>query len=120
MRKSKPINWAALSTQICDDRARGQCECVGQCGEHLKTFPHGVTVQGRCTAKQGHLDENDDPVKLMPVPQDRVPFHVEPSNLLAMCTPCRRRFEALGKVEEPEVDGLFDLPELKGKDIPTL
>jgi len=121
MRKAKPINWNALSTQICDDRARGRCECAGQCGGHRPdALRRNNPAQSRCTAKQGHLDENDDPVKLAPVPMDRVPYHVTPQNLLAMCTPCRRRFEALGAVEKSQAEGLFDLPEAKGKDIPTL
>jgi hypothetical protein len=98
MRRGAPINWARITTLICDDRADGRCECAGQCGGH----------PSRCPARHGHLDEVGDWTKLFPVPLDGVPFHVEPRNLLAMCVPCRRRFEAPPKARE-EPEGLFDV-----------
>lgn len=110
MRRNAPINWARISTRICDDRARGRCECAGQCGDHTS----------RCPARRGHADETGEWVKLVPVPLDRVEFHVEESNLLAMCVPCRRRYDALGKTRQvAEPEGLFEA-ESQRKDGPLL
>lgn len=121
MRKKAYINWAALGTQVCDDRAGGRCECWGQCGQHIRKPFSSIAADNRCSARHGHADESGDWVKLTPVPLDHVPYHVELSNLLAMCQPCRRRFEASPQrdsVDEPE--GLFELPDYGSKGTPTL
>lgn len=111
MRRKTYINWAALGTQVGIDRAGGRCECWGQCGQHIRKPFSSIAADNRCNARIGHLDESGEWVKLTPVPLDRVPHHVELSNLLAMCQPCRRRFEAqAAKAVAEEPEGLFDLP----------
>lgn len=119
MRRSAPINWAKITTQICDDRAEGRCECAGECGAHMITPPCACgrrnhsrcntrPVKSRCTARHGRPDEVGDWTKLVPVPLDRIEFRVEPKNLLAMCGPCRKRFAAEGKTPKEEPEGLFE------------
>lgn len=113
MRKTT-VNWAVLRTQICDDRARGRCECAGQCGVN-----HGP----RCPARQGHQDDSGEWIRLHPEPLDGVLWHTTPQNLLAMCQACRARYNSKGLAKpEPEEapEGLFDLPQVRGKDVPTL
>lgn len=114
MRRKAYINWAALGTKVCDDRAEGRCECTGHC----RGRPSANRT--RCTSRHGHVDEAGEWVKLTPVPLDGVAYHVEISNLLAMCQACRRRFEALARQPADEPEGLFDLPESKGGGVPTL
>jgi hypothetical protein len=43
-RKNYPPNWPQFSKAIRDDRAKGRCECKGECGQDH---------QGRCEARNG-------------------------------------------------------------------
>lgn len=44
-----PPNWKEISSRIRFERAKGQCECEGECGLH-KTTPG----PRRCIEKHGH------------------------------------------------------------------
>lgn len=106
MRRGQPIEWGKLTTRVCDDRARGRCECAGQCGTN-----HGP----RCPARQGHghPERTGETVYLIPIPRDHVAWHATEENLIAMCQMCRRRFTALEPKtrQEAQEAGLFDLPD---------
>jgi hypothetical protein len=70
----------------------------------------------------GHTTDDGEWVRLHPEPLDGVLWHTTPENLLAMCQPCRARYNAKG-LEQPPAEapeGLFDMPETGGGRTPTL
>lgn len=83
-----PKNWRAISDRIRFDRAKGRCECEGECGlEHLD-------ASGRCEA--GHWDIHPDTgsrVILTVAHLDHQPENNDPANLRAMCQRCHNRYD---------------------------
>lgn len=80
-----PRNWAAISKRIRHERARGRCECRGECG-----VDHG----GRCPVINGERNARGSRVVLTVAHLDHTPEHAEDSNLLAMCNACHLRLDA--------------------------
>jgi hypothetical protein len=79
-----PRNWAAISRRIRHKRARGRCECRGECG-----IDHG----GRCPAINGERNARGSRVVLTVAHLDHTPEHAEDCNLLAMCNACHLRLD---------------------------
>lgn len=81
-----PKDWKALSERIRHDRAKGRCECTGECGgDH----------QGRCKAFNGR----PHPVTLSTVVLttahlDHIPENCGDDNLKAMCQRCHNKYDA--------------------------
>lgn len=51
-RSDYPANWESFSREIRFQRAKGRCECRGECG---KAKPHPDV---RCSARHGDISEN--------------------------------------------------------------
>lgn len=84
-RSRYPADWLAISLRIRTVRARGRCECVGQCGKHdepcaaLNGEPHPVTGSN-VVLTTAHLNH---------VPED-----VRDENLAAMCQRCHLAYDS--------------------------
>ena len=85
-RKRYPRNWKAISAHIRSVRAKGRCECTGECGLHhdarcveLNGKP-AQFAKGRVVLTVAHLDHT--------------PENCEPENLLAMCQRCHLKYDA--------------------------
>ena len=80
-----PDNWAAISRRIRFERAKGRCECTGECGRHKDI---------RCEAQ--HLcfhPETFSQVILTVAHLDQQPENCDDSNLKAMCQRCHNRLD---------------------------
>jgi hypothetical protein len=88
-RRRYPFNWRLISDRIRFDRAKGRCECEGECGLH-RTTPgprrceevHGQPAKwakGRVVLTVAHLDHT--------------PEHCANDNLKAMCQRCHLRYD---------------------------
>lgn len=86
--KKYPPNWSAISERIRKDRARGQCECRGQCGYHKHL--------DRCTARAGreHPATRSNVVLTVAHWPDPAPHNVTENNLHAMCQQCHLALDA--------------------------
>lgn len=85
--KSKyPKDWKEISEFIRFTRAKGRCECTGECGLHHNR---------RCIEehnKQAHYAKGK--VILTVAHLDHDPGHSEHDNLKAMCQRCHNRYDA--------------------------
>ena len=79
-----PEDWPAISLRIRTERAKGCCECVGQCGKHAEPStarngePHPVTGSN-VVLTTAHLNH---------VPED-----CREENLVAMCQRCHLTYD---------------------------
>lgn len=80
-----PKDWKAISHRIRFDRARGQCECEGECGlEH----------DGRCNTWNGERHPVTDSIVVLTVAHlDHEPENCADDNLKAMCQRCHNRYD---------------------------
>jgi hypothetical protein len=84
-----PPDWPELSYRIRFGRAKGRCECVGECGLHNRTGGsrrcielHGEAAKwakGRVVLTVAHLNHN--------------PADCRDENLKAMCNRCHLRLD---------------------------
>lgn len=82
-----PKDWKALSAFIRFERAGGQCECTGHCGQEHET--------GRCNARHGEKHpETGSVVVLTAMHLDHQPENNDHANLLAGCQRCHNRYDA--------------------------
>ena len=94
-----PPDWSEVSASIRFDRARGRCECIGECGT---THPGG-----RCVGRHGapawwHQSGQVHIFGRPSVPQvvltvahlDHQPENCHPLNLKAMCQRCHLLYDA--------------------------
>lgn len=79
-----PKDWKAISARI-RERAKGQCECVGECGLHhahrcieANGLP-AVFANGKVVLTTAHLDHT--------------PENCDDANLKAMCQRCHLRYD---------------------------
>jgi len=86
-----PIDWPQLSAMIRFERAKGRCECRGECG----ATPHDADAGGRCTAvhDQPHPLTGSN-VVLTTAHRDHTPENVDPANLRAYCNRCHLSHDA--------------------------
>jgi hypothetical protein len=83
-----PKDWKQISLRIRNERARGRCECTGECGE-VHYLNH------RCPALNGapHPDTGSK-VVLTVAHLDHTPENCADDNLKAMCQRCHNRYDA--------------------------
>jgi len=94
-RKDYPANWEAVSHHVRFERARGRCECAGECG-----VAHG----GRCGLCHGDRAPRGDRAnrrigraKVVLATAHAclcVPLCADPTHLKAMCCGCHLRYDS--------------------------
>lgn len=84
-RNMYPKNWKEISNEIRFSRAKGQCECEGECGLH----------QGRkCVEKHGELARwANGKIVLTVAHLNRIEKDCRRKNLKAMCQRCHLRYD---------------------------
>lgn len=88
MRDRYPREWPTISAYVRFERAKGRCECRGECG----ATPH---EDGRCTAVNGQPHPlTGSRVVLTVTHKDHTPENVDPTNLRAMCQRCHLAYDA--------------------------
>ena len=84
-----PPSW----TRVVVERAGGQCECAGQCGQHK--------TAGRCPLRHGGRHKKRDVVLVLAPKKPGLPMHVAArlpdAELAAWCHECLTRTERLAK-----------------------
>lgn len=93
-RSRYPKDWKAISERIRFKRARGQCECSGECGlDHSKE--HRGSGLPRCHAWDASRHPVTDSVVVLTVAHlDHQPENCAEDNLKAMCQRCHNRYDA--------------------------
>lgn len=81
-----PKDWKAISARVRFERAKGRCECTGDCG-----LDHGE----RCDAWHDARHPVTDAVVVLTVAHlDHEPENCADENLKAMCQRCHNRYDA--------------------------
>lgn len=115
-RRRYPPDWRKISDRIRFGRAKGRCECRGECGRprtHLRR-------DGRCRNRHGFpAYSTGSPVVLTTAHLDHTPENCDPDNLRAFCQGCHLHYDrghhaatraATRRAElEALMDPLFDL-----------
>lgn len=84
LKRLYPPNWPQLSKRIRFERARGRCECTGQCGaQHA----------GRCGAVNHERTPAGSLVVLTVAHVDHDQTNNDEANLLALCQACHLRLD---------------------------
>lgn len=85
-RNRYPKDWKQISEHIRFERAKGRCECEGQCqrGTHLDRCPN---VHGRPAYGTGSI------VVLTTAHLNHTPEDCRDENLLAMCQGCHLHYD---------------------------
>lgn len=106
-RRLYPPNWRQFSWYIREVRAKGQCECTGECGLHCGGSLWG-SQRRRCEERNGqpakwargkvmltvaHLNASGGPCRCNPLCAD--PDHVK-----AMCQRCHLRYDRRRHVQK--------------------
>ena len=82
-----PANWPQISSRIRFVRARGRCECEGECGRS--------GCAGRCPNVHGQPAYNTGSIVVLTTAHlDHQPENCDPANLKAMCQGCHLRYDA--------------------------
>lgn len=91
-----PANWKAFSESIRIGRARGRCECMGECGLHRTTpGPRRCVEQlgqpakwakGKVILSVAHLNHDGGPCRCEPL-------CANPDHVKAMCSRCHLRLD---------------------------
>lgn len=80
-----PLEWEAISQRIRYVRARGQCECTGECGLHRGR---------RCAERDGHdAMWASGRVVLTVAHRNHFPPDCRDENLMALCNTCHLRYD---------------------------
>lgn len=107
-RAGYPPDWPAISARIRFDRAKGRCECRGECGQpHSATSPAAASSDrrnggagnggrpSRCRARHhAPHPETGAWVLLATAHLDHDPANCDPANLRAMCQACHTGYDA--------------------------
>jgi hypothetical protein len=81
-----PHNWRDISLRIKSERAKGRCECEGECGRG--------THEGRCPNRHGQpAYGTGSKVVLTTAHLDHTPENCEDDNLKAMCQGCHLHYD---------------------------
>ena len=81
-----PLDWREISLRVRFGRAKGRCECTGQCGLH---------VGRRCLERHGRDAKwARGKIVLTVAHLDHQPENSHESNLLAMCQRCHLRYDS--------------------------
>lgn len=110
-RERYPVNWKAISDRIRFERAKGRCECRGECGvdhdRRLDAIGREVTdlpglwhvtdsLDERCTARHGSPilgNGRGSPVVLTTAHRNHTPEECGDDNLVAMCQRCHLAYD---------------------------
>jgi hypothetical protein len=85
-----PPDWPAISDAIRWRRARGRCECRGECG---RTGVH-LAGDGRCRNRHGQpAHGTGSRVVLTTAHLDHTPENCDDDNLRAMCQGCHLHYD---------------------------
>jgi hypothetical protein len=95
-----PDNWKELSQRIRYERAKGQCECEGECGLH-RTNPgprrcverdreDAIWAKGKVMLTVAHLDYEGGPCDCFERTGEKCGIE---SHLKAMCNRCHLRID---------------------------
>lgn len=91
-----PDDWPQISNRIRFKRARGRCECHGECGRYHGRL--GIYAGGdeRCTRRHGQQIPGTagQSTVLTVAHLNHVPEDCRDENLLAMCQACHLRYDA--------------------------
>lgn len=99
--KHYPSNWYEFSMEIRNERAKGQCECEGECGLHdgrdlfftkarrceERNATPAKFAQGMIVLTVAHLNREGGICKCSPL-------CAEASHVKAMCQRCHLRYDA--------------------------
>lgn len=102
-----PEDWPEISRRIREDRAKGMCECRGECGSsHLVDPPddaweawlanpaYAEVEKGRCPALNGRSHPvTGSRVVLTVAHRDHTPEHCDDDNLFAACQRCHLGYD---------------------------
>lgn len=102
-----PKTWKAISRRVRFERARGRCECSGECGRrHVCWNPACPTLHTFCSAEHGKRNpETGSKVVLTVAHLCRPRDHRPPKkcgyqkHLRAMCQACHLRLDARERAE---------------------
>jgi hypothetical protein len=95
-----PVNWKEISYRIRYERAKGQCECEGECGLH-RTNPgprrcverdreDAIWADGKVILTVAHLDAEGDVCRCE---EETGALCANPEHLKAMCNRCHLRYD---------------------------
>jgi hypothetical protein len=85
-RNRYPKDWKDISTLIRFERAKGRCECLGECGRG--------THEGRCPNRHGEpAYGTGSKVILTTAHLDHTPENCDDDNLRAMCQSCHLNYD---------------------------
>lgn len=115
-----PADWKKVSHFVRFERAKGQCECTGECGLHNGQdlfFPdakrcserHGEPAQwarGKVILTTAHLNAKGGPCQCDPLCSN-------PDHLKAMCNRCHLRYDAERHATARFMNGFNQLPKPK-------
>lgn len=80
-----PADWPEISRRIRFERAKGRCECAGECGR---------THTGRCPNVHGKPAYGTGSTVVLTVAHlDHTPEHCDDDNLRAMCQGCHLHYD---------------------------
>ena len=86
-----PADWKAISYRIRTERAKGRCECTGECG---RPDWHLNPTDGRCeNVNGGHAIGTGSRVVLTVAHLDHTPENCDDANLKAMCQGCHLHYD---------------------------
>ena len=95
-----PKNWAGISKRIRLERAKGRCECEGECGvahdeEPIFASAWAISCDDtRCRALHGEVHPITDSMVVLTVAHlDQQPENCDDGNLKAMCQRCHNRLD---------------------------
>lgn len=84
-----PVDWERISREIRFTRAKGRCECNGECGR-----PSDHLARGRCVNRHGMpAHATGSKVVLTVAHLDHTPENCDPANLKAMCQGCHLHYD---------------------------
>jgi len=94
--KRYPPSWREISRRIRFDRAKGRCECAGQCGrDHRADNRPQFDDEDRCDAVHGEPHPVTRSLVVLTVAHlDHTPENCDDANLVAMCQKCHNAYDA--------------------------
>ena len=95
-----PVNWKEISYRIRYERAKGQCECEGECGLHCtnpgprrcveRDREDAIWADGKVILTVAHLDAEGDVCRCE---EETGALCANPEHLKAMCNRCHLQYD---------------------------
>ena len=106
-----PADWPEIAKRIKTDRAGGQCECRGECGD--------AHPGGRCSAREGefHPVHGGPTVLTCAHWPDHNPANCDDDNLRAWCRRCHLKVDHPAVVARKKYGSRFDGPQQNELDL---